>query len=67
MKFVVGDPVIHMRDGRQGQVVEVNERYGWFRVEWEDGRDKEYNGHEGTKMTVAFNWAKYGGYGKVRA
>lgn len=63
---VVGDPVIHLTNGMKGVVVETNSFYGWFRVKWEDGRVKEYSGHGGTKPTVVLDWAKLGGYGKVR-
>ena len=52
MKLCVGDRVVHIGMDIKGVVVEVNDKYGWFVVLWDNNRRREYNGYTGTKQTV---------------
>jgi len=58
MRFKVRDPVVNMNTGWQGRVIEINEKYGWFKVQWDNGKIKMYNGHEGSRRSVSFDYTK---------
>lgn len=43
MMFIIGDPVVHRRLNIKGTVIDSNQQWGWYIVEWEDGRVREYH------------------------
>jgi hypothetical protein len=46
------DLVINTRKGWPGKVIEVNTRFGWFTVDYFDGKPKEYRMHDNNTQSV---------------
>jgi hypothetical protein len=42
MKWVIGDPVINRLSNEKGVVVDVNNYWGWYVVEYSEGVKKRY-------------------------
>lgn len=42
MSFVIGDPVINRWTRKRGKIIGISDKWGWYKVEYENGYVKMY-------------------------
>lgn len=52
LRVKLHDPVYHFTTHTRGKVIEVNEKWGWYKVKWADGHVKEYADYRNSVQIV---------------